>query len=695
MNDRRLRDDLVRDMAIRYGAPANPIYFAKDGDAAQALAEKIGRPVAIKLVADEVVHKSKAGGVLLGVAAPDVSGAVTDLFARQRNRGVSPTGVTIEAMVEAGLEVVVGALQDQAFGPIVMFGAGGVDVEILADVAFALAPVSAEQAYRLMQETRVGRVVTSRLPARSAELVKFITSVAGEGGLLFAEEVDQVDFNPIMVSEHAVVAVDARAVEAAAAAEIQLPDPKQALAALEPAIYPRSVAILGASASPQKMGHRALRNLTEFGYEGHVYPVSRSADSICGVPTTSSVHDLPEGIDRAVIALPASAVAETLEALARRGTRTAHVYTAETPPFPAAAGNAGMRILGPNCIGSYSPYVGMTMISPEASSHERGGVAFVSQSGTYAGDVVRRGAQIGINFSFVSSVGNCEDVQPSELLAFCDADPRTRVAAFYLEDDRDASSFFRYATTMSKPVVLFKGGRSAAGGMAAASHTGALASDPKLFRDIAENAGAILVNDLDELLDTLLILQDIQTLDGTSIGLVGSGGGVAVVGTDFASDWDLDMPTLGQDATNRLERFAAPGVSLNNPVDIPIWSLFDNEGPFTGSVVSAVANDPAIDYVIAYLDLGTVYDMMPAGEASDIVRTLTRDILGARGAKPYVLVLRSGGSSQQDEIFRELRAESRSAGVPVFGSVARAIRAIGRARRSVLKFRDQGTSQEG
>src|SRR5690606_14498532 len=140
---------------------------------------------------------------------------------------------------------------------------------------------------------------------------------------------------------------------------------------------------------------------------------------------------------------------------------------------------ARMPVLGPNCIGHYTPYARMTMIAPEASSRERGGIAVVSQSGTYAGDLVRRGNQTGLRFSFVSSVGNCDDVSPSELLAFCAADPATTVIGCYLEDDNDASAFFRLAASVGKPVVLFKGGRTAAGSSAAASHTGALASDPR------------------------------------------------------------------------------------------------------------------------------------------------------------------------------------------------------------------------
>ncbi|TCP42620.1 succinyl-CoA ligase-like protein [Tamaricihabitans halophyticus] len=183
--------------------------------------------------------------------------------------------------------------------------------------------------------------------------------------------------------------------------------------------------------------------------------------------------------------MPAKAVPDALRELAAKSTKTAHVYTADTTNLRDAVAGTDLRVLGPNCIGHYTPHARMTMIGPTASSPEQGSIAFVSQSGTYAGDVVRRGNELGVRFSFVSSVGNCDDVAPSELLAFCEADPHTTLAAFYLEDDSDARRFFSLAAQVSIPIVLFKGSRSAAGGAAAASHTGALASDPQLLRAVA------------------------------------------------------------------------------------------------------------------------------------------------------------------------------------------------------------------
>jgi acyl-CoA synthetase (NDP forming) len=676
---RRLREDTIRDLAIRYGVPANAVAFAETAQDADRIARSLGGSVAIKLVADDVVHKSKSGGVLLGVPPDDVHARTDLLLSHQRSKGAQVRGVTVEAMVDAGIEAVVGGLRAPGFGHVVMFGHGGVDIETLDDVVFALAPIDAADARRMVSGTRLGRIVEKRFPDRVDDIVAMLVAVGGAGGLLLSEDITEVDFNPVVVTAERIVAVDARATELdpTASQVPPIPEPGRAYEALRPAIYPRSIAIVGASADERKMGYRAVSSLVDFGYTGLILPISSKNDSLCGVATVASVADLPAAVDRAVVALPASAVPAALLALAERGTRTAHVYTADTPRLDGA----GMRVLGPNCMGHYTAYEGVTLISPAASATTPGHIAFVSQSGTYAGDVLRRGTELGLQFSFVSSVGNCDDVSPAELLAFCEADPRTHAAAFYLEDDRWAGEFLRLARTMTKPVIVFKGGRTAAGGAAAASHTGALASDPQLLLDAAQQAGVLLVDDLDQLMDILTALQFVPGIDGDRLALLGSGGGVAVVGSDRADRWGLRMAPFSEDTRARLQRFEAPGTSLSNPIDIPVWSLFDDTGTFTGAIASAVADDESIDAMCAFLDLGTVFDMKATEAGNKLVWALTEDLVNAeRGSTPLVLVLRSGFDANQDALVRDLRPVAAAAGVAMFDSAERAIDAIGGVR---------------
>jgi acyl-CoA synthetase (NDP forming) len=678
----RLREDVVRNLVLQYGGAANEVWFAEDGAAAESLAVEIGRPVAVKLVADDVVHKSKAGGVLLGVAPDAVRDAAEAMMRSHIERGSDVRGVTVEAMVDAGVEVVVGGLQTPGFGPVVMFGHGGVDVEYLDDVAFAIAPVDEREARALILRTRVGRALAARLPARIDDLVATILAVGGTKGLLENEGVTEVDLNPIVVSPERVVAVDARATELEQEHRARVtPNPQAIYDQLRAAIYPESIAVVGASADPAKMGYRVVNGLVEMGFMGTVVPVSRSTSEVCGLPAVAKVDDLPDDVHSAVVALPASAVPEALSDLARRGVRTAHVYTSDIPPLDPSLPQRGIRVLGPNCMGHYAPSVGMSMIAPHASSRTTGALAVVSQSGTYAGDAVRRGAYLGLQFSFVSSVGNCDDVTPAELLAFCEADPATQAVAFYLEGDEGAEEFFHLARTTRMPVVLLKGGRTVTGAAAAASHTGALASDPQLLVDVAAQAGVLLVDDLDQMLDVLLMAQMTPGINGDGLGLLGSGGGVAVVGADTADAWGLTLPRFGPEAQAQLASFAAPGTSLVNPVDVPVWSMFSNEQPFTGAMVTGVATEKSVDALCAFIDVGTVFDIKDFEAGSALLWRLTDDLVNAdREGKPLALVLRSGFDPNQDELIRQLRSVAASAGVAVFESVDRAVAAIGGCR---------------
>ena len=678
----RIREDIVRDIVLSYGGAANVVRFAEDASQAASIAADIGRPLAIKLVADDVVHKSKSGGVVLAVPPADAATVTDELLARHRANGSAVRGVTIEAMVDPGVEVVVGGLHTPGFGPVVMFGHGGVDIEELDDIAFALVPLEECQARALVTRTRVGRALAKRMPERVDDLISTILAVGGRDGMLQREDMTEIDLNPIVVSPERVVAVDARASELdGPRTERKIPDPRVCFEQLRPAIYPESIAVVGASTDPSKMGYRVVSSLVDMGYKGAITPISRKSAEVCGLPAVSSILDLPHGIDRAVVAVPATAVPGTLVDLAARGVRSAHVYTSDTSKPDPVLREQGLRMIGPNCVGHYAPALGITMIAPNACSHDAGSIAFVSQSGTYAGDAVRRGAALGLEFSFVSSVGNCDDVSPAELLAFCEADPATRVVAFYIEGDEGAEEFFRLAATMTKPVVLLKGGRTATGGAAAASHTGAMASDPQLLVDICVQAGVLLVDDLDQLLDVLLLLQQVPDMPGDGLGLLGSGGGVAVVGADSADKWKLNLPRLGPAAAEALAPYRAPGTSLQNPVDVPVWSMFSADETFTGAMADAVALEESVHVLCAFLDVGTVFDLEARVPGEALLLRLTDDLVHSqRQGKPLALVLRSSLDAHQEDLVRKLRVTALAAGVACFVSVDRAVAAIGGAR---------------
>ena len=268
-----------------------------------------------------------------------------------------------------------------------------------------------------------------------------------------------------------------------------------------PLFQPKTVAVVGASATSMTAGNVFIRRMRAFGYTGAMYPIHPSADAIDGLPVYRSLAETPQPIDYAYIVVSAAQVPKILES-ARGRVRYAQVISsgfgevdegkALQEELLAAARSAGCRLLGPNCLGAYSPRGRLTFV--EDASAEVGGVGVISQSGGIGTDIVRRGQVRGLKFSGAITVGNCADLEATDLLEFYLADPQTRVVGIYLEAVKDGRRLFDLlkANRAAKPVVLLKGGRTRQGSAAAASHTGSLAGDDRVWVALSRQTGCVL-----------------------------------------------------------------------------------------------------------------------------------------------------------------------------------------------------------
>jgi acyl-CoA synthetase (NDP forming) len=247
----------------------------------------------------------------------------------------------------------------------------------------------------------------------------------------------------------------------------------------------------------------------------------------------------------------------------------------------------------------------------------------------------------------------------------------------YLESDADAGRFFRLARDVEKPLILFKGGRSSAGVRAATSHTGALASDQALWTSAARQAGAAVVDSMDDLLDVLLAVEAFGAIPGRRLALFGSGGGVSVVSADVAEASDMEFSPFTDETKERLEKFGVPGTSVDNPIDIPVWGLKDDSGFIFHEMIELLAQDPNVDSLITYVEMNSVFefsDTEAMGEAQmdaivdSLLRTDTKGIAVSA-------VLRTVGDKIQDDFVREARLRLLGHGIAVYPTTARAIRA--------------------
>ncbi len=375
-----------------------------------------------------------------------------------------------------------------------------------------------------------------------------------------------------------------------------------------PIFYPKSQAVIGASADPRKFGGRFLRALLSFGYSGKVYPVNPQESQILGLKTYSRVGDIPESVEFATITVPAQAVPGVVEECLAKGIKAVQILTAgfreiseegqklEDQLTKIAA--RGIRIVGPNCFGVYCPAGGLTILPGEEFSRESGPVAFISQSGGHAARVPRRANGWGIRFSKLISYGNACDVNEADLLEYLYQDPETKVITGYLEGVRDGPRFFKLLQEVSqtKPVILWKGGLSQSGARAVQSHTGSLGGEEAVWDAFFQQSGAIRVSSLEELLDTVLAFLYLAPHRGRRVGVVGGGGAISVAASDACERAGLLVPLFSTELQKKLAAIVPPvGSSARNPVDVgspfPAPSMLK-------AVLETVLTDSSVDTII-------------------------------------------------------------------------------------------------
>ncbi len=378
---------------------------------------------------------------------------------------------------------------------------------------------------------------------------------------------------------------------------------------LLPFFAPRGVAIIGASASSNKLSYGILRNMTLYGYTGQVAPVNPRADEILGLKCYPEIASVPDPVDLAVVVLPAPNIPDVLEACGQRGIRAVTIISGgfkEVGEGGAGleytcldiARRYGMRLVGPNCVGTLDLYTGLntTFIN---GVPDKGGIGFVSQSGAVGGGVVDllRGKKIG--FSNFASLGNEADVTESDVIEYLGEDDHTRVIAVYVEMIRDGRRFIEIArkVTAKKPVVLLKAGRTSAGARAVSSHTGSLAGAHAAYQAAFLQSGVIEVDSVADLFD-LAVALDFQPLPaGSRTVLLTNAGGPAALASDSLAVNGLTMADLSIETKNNLRQQLNPAAQVGNPVDM----LGGAEPPEYAMALKCLLADPNVDMAIPIL----------------------------------------------------------------------------------------------
>jgi acetyl coenzyme A synthetase (ADP forming)-like protein len=420
---------------------------------------------------------------------------------------------------------------------------------------------------------------------------------------------------------------------------------------LDAIFSPESVAIVGASNTPGKVGHDIFANILSGHYQGTLYPVNPKARSILSVKAYPSITEIPDSIDLAIIILPPMASLAAIEEGIRKGIKGFVIVSAGFREvggegleienrIVALCKEAGVRLVGPNCLGVINP---LPMVSLNASFSPRmpspGNISFISQSGALCTAVLDFAADRDIGFSKFISIGNKADVDELDLLKFFHEDPDTSVIMLYIEELRKGAEFVtavKEITSGSRPtpVLAIKSGRTRAGAMAAASHTGALAGRDAVYDAIFKQAGIIRADSVDELFDYANVFSYKQESKlgkrtrilprGNRVAIVTNAGGPGILATDMTVSSDLVLAKFEQETVNDLASHLPSTANIHNPVDV----IGDASSERYENALRAVIGDNGVDGALVILTPQSMTDAL--GTAQAIVRV-------ARGAgKPII-----------------------------------------------------------
>jgi len=355
------------------------------------------------------------------------------------------------------------------------------------------------------------------------------------------------------------------------------------------AFDPRSIAIIGASRHEEKIGFVILRQLIRAGYQGKIYPINPSAEEILGLRCYKSVTDVPDEIDLAVIAVPAKIVPSVMRDCGAKGVKVAIVISSGFSEIGnkeleeeviRIAKEHGVRVIGPNCMGVFNPERGLDMLFVKDELLPRcrpGSVALLSQSGSVGTNMMSMLRKMGMGLSKFVSYGNKADVDEADLLDILREDPSTKVVSIYLEGVRDGRRLMEAIrrTAPVKPVVVIKVGRSQVGERAVASHTGSLAGSSAIYLAALRQAGAVLVETFEQLLDVSKGLSMQPPSRGRKVFVITNGGGYGIMAVDELERRGMILPEVPEHIKDTLRGEFPPYYSIENPMDLTANSTPD------------------------------------------------------------------------------------------------------------------------
>lgn len=554
--------------------------FANSHDEAINAAERMGYPVVLKVVSPQVIHKSDAGGVALNLSCSDALKTALeqmDIRVKTAVPDAEISGYMVVQEVPQGTEFLIGGKIDPSFGKIITVGMGGILVELLHDFSMRVLPVSDGEYLEMIREMSGYKLITGFRGRKPLDEEALFSLLSFAGKMFFNDDrIIEFDINPVILYEKGAFAVDARIYVQSEEQVIQKPE--LILSKVPDILHPASIAVVGASTNPGKVGYAVFRNLLNF--KGKLYPINPHAEDILGIPVFKTLSDIPEPVEMVVVAIPAPKVPDIILEAGNKGVKVAVILTAGfrengekgrliEDELVRVARETGIRIVGPNCLGIIIPPLELNATF-DVQSPLSGQIGFISQSGAIITTVLDWSISRRIGFSSVISVGNQSDMGFMEYLQVLDQDPMTYAIILYVEEIRDGREFLEYAATMRgrKPIIALKSGSSLRGQEAASSHTGSLAGSFETYVAAFRQVGIIPTLSLNEAFDIARLVVSEGYPRGKRTIILTNAGGFGVLASDYAEKCNLEMINLPEIVLDELNKILPDLWSHSNPVDL-------------------------------------------------------------------------------------------------------------------------------
>jgi acyl-CoA synthetase (NDP forming) len=684
-----------KELLKTYGVPVVEETVALTIDEAVARAKVLGFPVVLKGLGAKLTHKTERGLVKLNLSsADDVKNACLDV---QKSAGADLEGFLLQPQLTGRREFVAGIFRDEQFGPVVMFGLGGVFTEALQDVVFRIAPFDEIQAQEMLVELLSRKLLDGfrgEAPADKEQLIQVLLSLSK----LSTERPDikEVDINPLLVSPNGQVsAVDALVVldkDGKTSAKNSLIERtpheiKELNTALDQMVHAKSIAVIGAM-RPRARGFRGMFGcIKDFGFPGKLYPINPKAEEIDGFKTHPSLVSLRKPVDLVVISVPAPFVPDALRDCAASGSRNVHIFSSgfkETgeeeglvlqAEIEKIAAEGKLNVIGPNCMGFYVPKSRIvTWIAPPEKS---GPLSFVTQSGGHAQDFTNYAStHFGLYFNKVISYGNALTMDSTDFLEYLSHDEETKIIAMYLEGVKNGRNLLKLLTKINrkKPVIILKAGLTESGARAVSSHTGSMAGGGKIWNAVFKQSGAVRVNSLEEMAEVSAVLLNSGKSEGRRVTVIGTGGGIGVAAADSCAQAGLDLVSLPTEVTQKLRQFIPPaGNMIRNPIDAHILFI---QLEALGKTLELLS-EGYIDMFIISLHIEWLYNFDNGAQIENIANYIAQKARKYTKGKPLVVVLRQYNPhlryTKKRLMVQKILCD---AGVPVYDDLQRAVFAL-------------------